>query len=72
MSCYVSLNSQTMFYSSVDHFCALNTLILFCPGQEWWILYLVLLLVLNPLHGEASGTPLQYSCLENPMDGGAW
>ena len=22
--------------------------------------------------GEASGTPLQYSCLENPMDGGAW
>ena len=23
-------------------------------------------------HGEANGTPLQYSCLENPMDGGAW
>ena len=23
-------------------------------------------------HGEGSGTPLQYSCLENPMDGGAW
>ena len=22
--------------------------------------------------GEGSGTPLQYSCLENPMDGGAW
>ena len=22
--------------------------------------------------GEDSGTPLQYSCLENPMDGGAW
>ena len=21
--------------------------------------------------GEGSGTPLQYSCLENPMDGGA-
>ena len=21
---------------------------------------------------EGSGTPLQYSCLENPMDGGAW
>ena len=20
----------------------------------------------------ANGTPLQYSCLENPMDGGAW
>ena len=22
--------------------------------------------------GEGSGDPLQYSCLENPMDGGAW
>jgi len=23
-------------------------------------------------HDWANGTPLQYSCLENPMDGGAW
>ena len=22
--------------------------------------------------GEGNGTPLQYSCLETPMDGGAW
>ena len=22
--------------------------------------------------GEGNGTPVQYSCLENPMDGGAW
>ena len=22
--------------------------------------------------GKGDGTPLQYSCLENPMDGGAW
>ena len=22
--------------------------------------------------GEGNGTPLQYSCLENPMNGGAW
>ena len=22
--------------------------------------------------GEGNGKPLQYSCLENPMDGGAW
>ena len=27
---------------------------------------------LVPLVGEGNGTPLQYSCLENPMDGGAW
>ena len=24
------------------------------------------------LDGEGNGTPLQYSCLENPVDGGAW
>ena len=29
-------------------------------------------LSLNLLWNEGNGTPLQYSCLENPMDGGAW
>jgi len=24
------------------------------------------------IFGEGNGTPLQYFCLENPMDGGAW
>ena len=24
------------------------------------------------MNGEGNGTPLQYSCLENPMDRGAW
>ena len=24
------------------------------------------------VYSEGNGTPLQYSCLENPMDGGAW
>ena len=32
--------------------------------------------LLNPtlgfILGEGNGTPLQYSCLENPVDGGAW
>ena len=27
---------------------------------------------LDRIFGEGNGTPLQYSCLENPMDGGAW
>ena len=27
---------------------------------------------LCPKIGEGNGNPLQYSCLENPMDGGAW
>ena len=26
----------------------------------------------DQLGGEGNGTPLQYSCLENPMNGGAW
>ena len=28
--------------------------------------------VLVDWFGEGNGTPLQYSSLENPMDGGAW
>ena len=28
--------------------------------------------VISDDSGEGNGTPLQYSCLENPMDGGAW
>ena len=34
------------------------------PSPHWTCLYMAL--------GEGNGTPLQYSCLENPMDGGAW
>ena len=30
------------------------------------------IVVLITLLGEGSGTPLQYSCLENPINGGAW
>ena len=35
--------------------------------QETWVRSLVW----EDSPGEGSGTPLQYSCLENPMDGGA-
>jgi len=31
-----------------------------------------LLMFLAAILGEGNGTPLKYSCLENPMDGGAW
>ena len=30
------------------------------------------LIMCNISFREGNGTPLQYSCLENPMDGGAW
>ena len=28
--------------------------------------------IIGVLDREGNGNPLQYSCLENPMDGGAW
>ena len=31
-----------------------------------------LFMFLGSTTGEGNGTPLQYSCLENPMDGGVW
>ena len=31
-----------------------------------------IILTLRGVLGEGNGTPLQYSCLENPMDGAAW
>ena len=30
------------------------------------------LYIFQMLYGEGNGNPLQYSCLENPMDRGAW
>ena len=41
-----------------DTFIPLFTESLFARARTW--------------NGEGNGTPLQYSCLENPMDGGAW
>ena len=35
-------------------------------------LIVTLYIVFTTRFGEGNGTPLQYSCLENPMDGGAW
>ena len=37
-----------------------------------WCITLIHLHMYNHPCGEGNGTPLQCSCLENPMDGGAW
>ena len=37
-----------------------------------WHLFVYLIYKQSFHFGEGSGTPLQCSCLENPMDGGAW
>ena len=42
-----------------------NKYILFCGSLQICIL-------LTSYNGEGNGTLLQYSCLENPMDGEAW
>ena len=38
-------------------------------GWDWW---LPISFYTGLEAGEGNGTPLQYSCLENPVDGGAW
>ena len=37
-----------------------------------FLLTLSFLVNCKSLDGEGNGNPLQYSCLENPKDGGAW
>ena len=37
-----------------------------------WKIEIEVYTVLYIITGEGNGTPLQYSCLENPVDGGAW
>ena len=38
----------------------------FCSACKFYVR------IISHSAGEGNGTPLQYSCLENPMDGGAW
>ena len=56
---WVALSVSVLYH---DH-SALKILILL----GWWFKMSLWLFI-----GEGNGTPLQYSCLENPMDGGAW
>ena len=41
-------------------------------GLFQWVASLHQVARVARVFGEGDGTPLQYSCLENPMDGGAW
>ena len=42
------------------------------PGQAAFYSEQQLTVAADICDGEGNGTPLQDSCLENPMDGGAW
>ena len=53
---------------------AFSTKILKAASQKKWVLWFSLDICLRVgfLAGEGNGNPLQYSCLANPTDGGAW
>ena len=71
---------------SLNHWIATEVPISFCfwcglfvvvvVGKIMSLLFILILFIyfckLIYLFGEGNGDPLQYSCLENPMDGGAW
>ena len=40
--------------------------------DEWEVIVIMYFHIVKECFGEGNGTPLQHSCLENPMDGGAW
>ena len=42
------------------------------PHQDMFYQHFDVYFHLYVSFGESNGTPLQYSCLENPMDRGAW
>ena len=43
-----------------------------CPGLVGQYVGILIFQLPSASYGEGNGTPLQYSCLENPMDRGAW
>ena len=53
---------------------ALSSFDIFCQSNGWEIIFLCdfIWLSLTWIVREGNGNPLQYSCLEDPMDGGAW
>ena len=55
------------FYLAFSFLCCTND---FKFNQVPLVIFIFISIILGC--GEGSGTPLQYSCLENPMDEGAW
>ena len=49
----------------------LSCVCIYC--RFWFVVSMRFILIHSSLYiGEGNGNPLQYSCLETPMDGGAW
>ena len=56
-------------YVFVHVVCMFAYVFVVCMSVMYVYMYLCMLCMFV---GEGNGTPLQYSCLENPMEGGAW
>ena len=54
------------------YFLSSSIFLLACESHEGKIFALFTTVLPVSRTGEGNGAPLQYSCLENPMDGGAW
>ena len=63
---FIHFSSRLVFGS----FLQFLPVMFFCSFLPFFFFFLTSLNSLSV--GEGNGTPLQYSCLENPMDGGAW
>ena len=57
---------------SLLHSPSVSAYTLVCVCIKHYILPSFICRDVTSFSGEGNGTPLQYSCLENPMDGGAW
>ena len=60
------LEQTTYFLPTFDIKISLDWQIFCCPCRTF------VSFIAMTMHGEGNGNPLQYSCLENPVDRGAW
>ena len=67
-----SLKAASMSHDEKVSFKHLPNLEMVLPSDNYTSQVKSLTVSFSPLLGEGNGNPLQYSCLENPMDGGTW
>ena len=69
---YIPRGRQGKLWTENQNRCMISTMLWILhknSSQEGTVLHYY---TSSACYGEGTGTPLQYSCLENPMDGGAW
>ena len=64
-------NSHPGMYLPWEAYCGNNSHGVQVSSTSWWLTF-VFKCSYHFIFREGNGTPLQYSCLENPMEGGAW